>query len=195
MTMSDNAPIPQRELRPVPDPSVLTTAQLLREIDNVGRILRAEMAVIQEQISGDRQVNQVRSRATEEQFAAIEAWRKEQKVDTKTAVDAALTAASTAVREQTTAGEKAIAKSEASASEQSKLQAATFAAELKGISVVLSDVKDRVTKIEAMKTGQVEQRDDQRGSTNNVATIVGIAVSLFVLLGILGSVAIAMSAK
>ena len=176
----------------ITDPTALTTAQLFREIENLGAVIRAEVKVIQSQLDGERQIASVRIRATEEQFTAIEAWRKEQKVDTKTAVDAALTAASTAVREQTAAGEKAIAKSEASASEQGKLQAATFAAELKSISIMLSDVKDRVTKIEALKLGAMEVRTTQQ---SGIGAVVGIIGAVLGVVGLLITVIVLIGAK
>lgn len=174
--MTDNDVGPVLRTRPDPDPTLLTTQQLLRELARAQEYNDAERRVILERIVRIEEVAQVRAQSIDNQFAAIEAWRKEQKVDTKTAVDAALTAASTAVREQTAAGEKAIAKSEASASEQGKLQAATFTAELRGLNLVVTDVKDRVTKLEAMKSGA---KESQAGLIAIV--LAGIAVAGFMI--------------
>ena len=164
-----------QQARPVPDPTILTTEQLLREIDRAIKLLTSE-------IKGDQETNEVRFKGIEREFALTEDRRKEQKVDTKVAVDAALQAAEKAVKEQTVASEKSITKSETSAAEQSKQQYATFSASLKGVSDTLADVKDRVNKIEASKVGALEIRNTQRLDMGTIIAVIAIAITIITFL-------------
>jgi hypothetical protein len=164
-----------QQTRPTPDPTILTTEQLLREIDRAIKLLTSE-------IKGDQETNEVRFKGIEREFALTEDRRKEQKVDTKVAVDAALQAAEKAVKEQTVASEKSITKSETSAAEQSKQQYATFSASLKGVSDTLADVKDRVNKIEASKVGALEIRNTQRLDMGTIIAVIAIAITIITFL-------------
>jgi len=130
--------------RPDPDPTVLTTQALFREIGTLRELfeqridaLEAERdrATVQsahrtkvlnrervEQFTAQRELLNERITAlrslTDERFASAEHQRIEQKQDTKAAVDAALSAAKEAVKEQTTASGLSISKSETATREQ-----------------------------------------------------------------------------
>lgn len=115
------------------------------------------------------------------EFDLVEGRRQEQKVDTKTAVDAALSAAKDAVKEQAAASEKAILKSETGAVEQSKANAVNFNSQLKAVDGTLSDLKERVVKIESMKLGGQEVRSTQRLDMGALLGVLSIFISLAVL--------------
>ena len=74
------------DLRPNPDPSVLTTAQLLREIENAITLLESRMDGLRDvreaQIEAIRGEFGVRFGNIKDQFQTIEEWRKEQKLYT-----------------------------------------------------------------------------------------------------------------
>jgi hypothetical protein len=134
---------------PIPDPTVLTTEQLFREIGRLEKLLDSRIISVREFI--DERFNSVTT-----QFELIERQRVEQKKDTKDAVDAALAAAKEAVKEQTTASDRSITKSETATSEQLKQLTQTFTTALSGTADALMDVKDRVSKIETLKQGGKE---------------------------------------
>jgi hypothetical protein len=104
--------------RPVPDPTTLTTSQLLREIEHVKEL-------------GGEQINGIRR-----EMGTAEKLRIEQKQDTKTAVDAALEAQ-----------EKANAKAEAATTKSIDQLADTFNTAFEGVRRELADLKERVGKI------------------------------------------------
>ena len=108
----------------------------------------------------------------------VEQQRVEQKADTKAAVDAALTAQKEAVKEQTTASERAIAKSEAATTKQLEQLNATFATAIKGVTDLLQDTKDRVGRIEALKAGSAETTSSQRLNIGVVVGIGGLALAI-----------------
>ena len=84
----------------------------------------------------------------EQNFDLVEKGRVEQKLDTKAAVDAALTAQKEAVREQTTASERAIAKSEASTNKQLEQQALTTTTAIETLRNAMDDIKNRLSDVE-----------------------------------------------
>ena len=139
------------DMKPMPDPTVLTTEQLLREITNAVTLLTAT-------IDGLRNVIEERFKAVDTQFQLVERQRVEQKVDTATAVQAALAAAKEAVTEQTAASEKSITKSETATAEQLRQLTQTFTTAIGGVTDSLSDLKARVGNIEARKEGSTETR-------------------------------------
>lgn len=169
------------EVKPTPDPTVLTTELMLREVDRVVRLLQAEM-------KGDREVNESRFAAMKHEFETFERNRVEQKTDNATAVTAAISAAEKNRQDQTTAMEKAILKSETSASEQSKLQYATVQESLKGILVSINDIKDRVGKIENIKLGMSEHKSEQRLETGSIVGLIGLGIAFIGAVSIIASI-------
>jgi len=150
--------------RPVPDPTVLTTEALQREIAGLKEYLLG-------QIASQSQIDSVRFGTIAEKFQAIEDWRREQKADTKSEVANAFSAAKEAVKEQTVASEKAITKSETASAEQSKQQYATFTESIKGVSTSVQDLKDRVAKIEVSVSSIKSLEDANAQLRDRVNTI------------------------
>lgn len=94
-----------------PDPSV-------RAIETVQREIASLKDLLTERINHATDVANEKFLSIEKQLSQVEESRVEQKADTKTAVDAALTSQKEAVKEQTTASALAIDKSEKSTKEQ-----------------------------------------------------------------------------
>jgi hypothetical protein len=155
-----------------PDPSLLTTAQILREINNLKELLEARDGGVALQVQ--RQFESVAL-----QFELVERQRVEQKQDTKIAVDAALQAQKEAVREQTTASERAIAKSETATAKVIDQQTLANAAAINGVLASLSDVKERVGKIEFTKVGSSEQDSLHRARSQDVGQWIAWAAGGF----------------
>jgi ABC-type Fe2+-enterobactin transport system substrate-binding protein len=126
----------------VPDPTLLTTQALLREIDGLKELLQSQLEAL-----GAKWHEKFE--AILKQLDMVEAQRIEQKQDTKTAVDAALQAQKEAVREQTTASERAIAKSETATTKQLEQLGTTLKTVEDGLRRDINGVKDRVTTIES----------------------------------------------
>ncbi len=139
MTYNDPAPSGHYPYPATGDPSALTTAQLLRE---VGILKELMLTMFQ---------------AMEAKNLLLEGQRVEQKNDTKNALDAALSAAKEAVREQTIASDRAIQKSEQSTKEQLAQMNNTFQLAIATSSDNLNELKDRVTRIESLKQGGQEK--------------------------------------
>ncbi len=172
------------QLKPTPDPTVLTTEQLQREVSTINRELELRKAsslremlsleeLVKTLINGLDHVMSEKFVSIATTFELIEKQRVEQKKDTKDAVDAALTAQKEAVKEQTTAFGLATAKSEAAMTEQLKQLNATFTAAIKGVTDLLNDTKDRISKMEAMRLGGEGAVNNRRADTAIMIASVG----------------------
>lgn len=157
--------------RPMPDPTILTTEQLLREVERVRELLESTVKGVEKEYLQ-------RFAGIDERFDMVERQRVEQKTDTKDAVDAAFSAAKEAVREQTTASDRAISKSETAMLEQLKQLAATFATATDGLRRDFDDLKARVTRSEGQKTGGDQVKST---ATTNSQWAFGIAIAIVVL--------------
>lgn len=143
-------PVSYGPSKPTPDPTILTTEQLLREVGGAQRFNRAQDDAMRDLL--DEKFQSVQT-----QLSLVERQRVEQKNDTKAAVDAALAAAKEAVKEQTTAFGLATAKSETATAEQLKQLTVTFTTAISGVTNQLGDLKTRVERIENLKQGGRDQ--------------------------------------
>lgn len=153
------------------DPSALTTEQLLREVGSLKELMLAMFRSAEE-------VRNEKFESVREQFSLIERQRVEQKKDVKDAVDAALSAAKEAVKEQTTASERSILKSEAGTKEQLNQLTTTFNTAFAGVSSNHDDLKDRVGKIESVKLGGKEQLNSMYALGAFILTVMIIGTVL-----------------
>jgi hypothetical protein len=118
--------------KPTPDPTILTTEQLERAIKNLSDLFDAKLG---EQIA-----------PIKTELHLVELHRVEQKSDTKAAVDAALTAQKEAVKEQTTASERAQLKSETATGEQLRQLTVTFNTTIAALNSRIDELKERLDR-------------------------------------------------
>jgi len=161
---------------PIPDPTLLTTQALLQAVGSVRELLESRIEAM-EDVQNEKHLQ------AEQQFELVERQRVEQKKDTKDAVDAALTAQKEAVREQTAASERAIAKSEAATSKQLDQLSITFSSSTADVRRELAEMKERLTAIEQQKVGAKEDR------TGLYAAIGVLVTILLVVLAVVGLIA------
>jgi hypothetical protein len=159
------------DLRPRPDPTILTTEQLQRAVVALENNFKM-------QLGGLRELLDARFDKVDQQFDLVERQRVEQKQDTKVAVDAALQAQKEAVREQTLASERAIAKSEAATTKQLEQLGTTFTTALGSTGVTLSDIKERVGRIESVKVGVQENTTHSQQSWGVAVAVASVVIAL-----------------
>ena len=150
--------------KPTPDPTILTTEALQREVGQLKELSNTSIAALDERM--------------ELQFSLVERQRVEQKSDTALAVNAALSAAKEAVKEQTLASGLAINKSEVATAEQLKQLNATINTAISGVSSALMDVKTRVERIENIKQGARESVTGIYAALGGLAAVVAVATAL-----------------
>jgi phage-related minor tail protein len=145
---------------PVPDPTALTTEALRREIQNLKEQMESKLDAAKE--LRDEKFNSV-----DDKLDLGERQRVEQKADTEKAITAALEAQKEAAN-----------KSEAAVAKQLEQMQNTFKTEIGNLTTNMSDIKDRVGKMEAVKLGVSEQRVEGRTTTAGLYAAIGIAVTL-----------------
>lgn len=172
-----------------PDPSTLTTEQLLREVNGLKELLETKLEVLDIKMTGHFMIDGQRFTKIDEQFSAVETLRVEQKRDTQEALTAALTAQKEAVGKQDEANQKAISKSEAATSETLAKLSELFKTTADGLSGKIDDVKERVSRMESVKQGATEVREKSNATVNTATAVVGAVVAAVVLaLGVYAAV-------
>ena len=160
--------------RPVPDPTLLTTEALNREIAAlkesidqwcVGhlQLQDTEQSYVREKFDLQESALGRRLAAVEaeidsrfvtlqelvdKEFQLVERQRVEQKKDTKDAVDAALTAQKEAVREQTVASSLATTKSETATLKQIEQLSLSFTTAVEALRRSIDEVKERIGEVD-----------------------------------------------
>lgn len=139
----------QRGLRPVPDPTVLTTEQLHREIAALREFVLGEIRHVGEMNIEKFTAVGAQFESVNDKFRDVAMRTAEQKTDTKDALDAALQAAKDAVSLQTEASDKAIAKSEAATTKQIDALAVLVDKSADATTEKIVDLKSRLDKLES----------------------------------------------
>jgi hypothetical protein len=150
--------------RPVPDPTVLTTEALIREINHLRELMETQIEGL-----GD---------ACEAKFSYIE----RRFADRDLLVDAAFQSSREAVAAALAASKEAVAKSEDTFNKQIAEIRRTAEATSKGQEKEVAGVKDRVTIIEAIDRGS-----EKRSIGINSATTLGIS-AVFLLVSVAGTI-------
>jgi hypothetical protein len=161
---------------PNPDPTVLSTQALFREIAGLKELMEQRLKA-----SDSLMVEKFHS--IETQFQLIERQRLEQKKDAKDAIDAALAAKNEAVKNQTESSEKAIAKSENSTKEILNQQNNTFSTAHDALLRGINELKERIIAIEQQRLGAKEDRGGLYSSIGMITLLISsiIGIITFVL--------------
>jgi len=160
---------------PIPDPTQRTLEVLEREMTAMHEKLDTSISALGNKLD---EAMEHRADLTEAKFLTVsqrfdleESWRIEQKRDSLDSLAAALSAAKEAVKEQTNASEKSIAKSETSTNEAIKQLVVTFTAAIASVERAVSDLKERVVSIESQKAGA---KDNTAALYAAAAALVGV---------------------
>jgi len=143
-----------------PDPTLMTIDALRREIAMLESSINSKL-------DGLEKIEQERFRRIDSLMEHFENLRKEQKVDTKLAVDAALESQ-----------KEATAKMEVSVSDQLTSLRTNFETSIRGVQSNIADLKDRMTSAESVKQGQFDQRTETRQITAGQIAVVGIGITV-----------------
>ena len=203
----------EEEAIPVPDPTLLTTRNLQREIASLKELLFIRIDCLQElsnvakeqagaiskdigtQVRASESLVFQRFETANEKFASIQLQFKERDVrveqtarDTKVAVDAALQAAEKAVGKQNEAFGLSIAKSETATAKQIDQQGQLLNTTTAGLNDKIDDIKERLTSLEGEGRGFVSARTTQHTSQMSAVSIITL-----VLGSVIGAVGIAVA--
>lgn len=189
--VDDKTPETPADWTPRPDPTVLTTAAILRELQGLQALLATRIDCAKElsdtrfagmdkaitllQVITDRQPQDVDRKITslqklhEEKFASVEKQFEERDVrveqtakDTKTAVDAALAAQVNSADKQAESFGLSIGKSEAGTTKQIDQMGTLIQSNTKATDDKIADLKERLTRLEGTAAGVAGNRTEER---------------------------------
>jgi hypothetical protein len=197
--------------RPIPDPTLLTTQQTLREIEGLKELIFTRLGGVDKSLElleykinegphvASKLVESLRAlidqkfEVTLEKFRSIQTQfterdtRVEQTArDSKVAIDAALSAQEKAVSKQNESFGLSIAKSETATAKQIDQLGVLVASTNKGTDDKITDLKERIARIESLKTGADSQQSTQRTAAMNTVSIVALVIGS--LIGVTGIV-------
>jgi hypothetical protein len=153
---------------PSPDPTLLTTENLRREVNTLREILEAKM-------DGLRELHEEKFSSIDVRFSERDTRTEQTSRDSKLAVDAALQAA-----------EKAVSKSEVSTMKQIDQIGMLMASQQKAQDDKFDDVKERLTILEGRGEGVKLTQEKQVSHGNLWISVAAMVIGL--LLGIAGLV-------
>ena len=167
----------QREpITGAPDPSVLTTEQMLRAVANLEKQTKTARV-------GAIGVIEVKIEAIRREASLLEMHRLELKADSEKALSTAMIAAEKAVQaalaaaekardQQTIASQLATTKSDDASKEQLKQQGETFTLAIAGLTSSVQDMKGMIGELRAEKRGGKEMTSALYAFAGFVAAIV-----------------------
>jgi hypothetical protein len=162
-------------LVPVPDPTLLTTQNLLREVASLKELLDAQIAatnsLFDEKIARYVAVSNEKFEAVAAQFSERDTRTDQRAGDTKLAVDAAFAAA-----------KEATAKIEAGFTKQIDAMIVLIDTKTANLEGNLADLKERMVAMESRSSTGHQMMVDQRGGNKQNLDVVAIAVSLIAVI-------------
>jgi len=185
---------------PRPDPTILTTAQLLRELAALRELLETRLdgmdratellsatvnrtpTVIQTEISHVREVDDERFRSISQQFAERDVRTDQAAKASKEALDAALLAAKELVAQQNEANAAAADKAEQSTIKQIDQIGIRIDTMQKALDDRLTELKERIDRGEGSTSGTATARTDQR---LNMSTVIAALATLVAVVSLI----------
>jgi len=172
----------QGDIRPIPDPTVLTTEASARMEKMLRELILSEIAHL-DALFSERFVR------IEIRFNMLDARTAEQKQDTTNALNAALAAQKEAGAAQTNFFRESIAKLETAALERIKALETLLATSNRASDDKITDIKDRLIAIEAIKLGATEQVATTRAGSvdmrGNLSAVMGVIAGLVGVISII----------
>jgi predicted HNH restriction endonuclease len=181
---------------PIPDPTVLTTQQLVRELSALKEVIFTRLSgmdkaldlatatlnkvpsEIDKEITHLKVLIDAKFEAIDKRFRERDARFEQSSVQTKEALDVAFGAS-----------EKAMSKAETSFTKQFDQLNAIITTKSDALSQQLSDLKERFLKVEGRGEGQVVQRQSfQEERKTAVSIVAAIVAAIGVAVGVAGMV-------
>jgi len=185
------------------DPSTLTTAQLVRELASLKELLTVRIDAVEKAQEAfqenlirvptevDRgfarlkELHEVKFQGIDKQFQERDTRVEQTATLVSRAVDAALQAAKEAVGKQQDSFALSIAKSEAATIKQIDSQSVTIQVATSGLDSKISDMKERISRLESASIGHTEEQARQlsvvgthQGANLNLISIVAVVVAM-----------------
>lgn len=193
--------------KPNPDPTIATNEAVTRAVKSERDYVDGQIAVLVQRLNAidkativfseslnrvptdtQKEVSHLKELTFEKfdsvstQFSERDTRSERESKDNKVAVDAAFAAQKEAASEQNKSNTLAIDKSEKATAETLNKQADLFKSTTDAIVSQVNDVKERVSKIENVKQGSIENRTETRDNRAAIYAAVGFGVMIVLAL-------------
>lgn len=148
-------------IRPVPDPTELTTEALRQAVSEMKELLG--LSVLHESALRIKDIE-----ALQRELALVDKQRIEGKAADTASLAAALSAAKEAVKENNLSFEKAIFKTETATNDQIKGIVTTFNTTIESVNNTISDVKDRINRLEQSVATHAAAGSEKEKATDKI---------------------------
>ncbi len=183
------------DIRPIPDPTTLTTEASARLELMLRNLIQTEIThqdvLFTEKLGGIFNSLNEKLAGIILRLDLLDARTAEQKQDTTNALNAALAAQKEAVAAQTASSEKSITKSETATTERIKGVETLLSTSTKATDDKITDLKDRVIAIEAVKLGVGEGVAAVHSGSNDTRAIMTIIISVILVVIAAASILVA----
>jgi hypothetical protein len=194
--MAANDPKAERDWRPIPDPTTLTTEQLRRELSALREVLQARLdgmdkatrllsetvtrtpTEIQTQIAHLKGLHEEKFNSVRLQFEERDVRTQQASEASKQALDAALQAAKELVNAQGEAAAAAAVKSETSFTKQIDQIGTIISTLEKALDARITELKERIDRGEGNSAGISDNRSEQRLNWGILTGAVAAAASV-----------------
>jgi hypothetical protein len=174
------------DLRPVPDPTSLTSALVTREVALLKELFNQRFETVDAETKATNELREADSRGIKTQIAERDLRVTQAYSENKTAIDAALAAQEKAVNKQNDAFSLSIAKSEAATTKQIDQHGVLLSTTAAGLMGKIDDIKERVIRWEGTEKGVADNRTSVQLQTMNTVSL--LALILGTIVGVAGIV-------
>lgn len=168
---SNASPAQAQDLRPIPDPTALTTAL-------VDRALKSERELVNAKLDGLKDLHEQKFAAVQLQFSERDTRSEQTARDSKLTVDTAFDAAKEAVAEQNKSSAEAIKKSEAATEKQIDRILDLINTNERNATEKITDLKERLAIDAGRGQGQGAVWGFIVGGVGVVAAVIGIIAAI-----------------
>jgi hypothetical protein len=179
--------------RPRPDPTILTTEQLHREINSLESRIAVEAAALkalleasiaavtatmETKVSAHHELDHERFSRIDTRFDTVERHRVEEKQDTNNRLNYVINTLKERADEHFKQNSALIEKSEQSILDTISKQGDSFKTTTDANLGRIDDLKERVGKIESIKEGALEQKTESRAQISGTTAIIGTIIAI-----------------
>lgn len=148
-----------------------------REVKSLGELVDSKFTTLQNLVGSNLMLTDEKFAGVDRQFVERDVRVLQSAAAATTAVNAALQAAKEAVGEQNKSFTLSIDKSETATMKQIDALLVTSQTATTGINTTVTDVKERLTRIEGQALGRVDTKSDSNRSTSLTISVAAVIIS------------------
>jgi hypothetical protein len=177
--------------RPIPDPTELTDAAIVKSIAAQRDYIDAQLAIRDERLNGLRELHGEKFESVDTQFKERDTRSDREARDNKIAVDAAFAAQKESAAREGDSNQKAIDKSEVATAEKIDKLGELATTTTNALADKIDDLKGRISDVAVIANATVDRKlgakEDRTALYATIAVLVSVIVLVLALAGFLAT--------